>query len=415
MSETPRGPLARTGASFGDDDLATITVLIADDDPSQRHFLHALLGLKDDFHIVGNAYDANGALAVAATHKPSVALVDMHMPGGGLEAIRGVLQVSPETRVVALSGDDDSATIVEAIGAGATGYLIKGVTGEEIVETLRLAAEGKSNRATELSAAVLTSVGQKLRADSQRTTREREMTHLIRRLLQPGAIRPVFQPIVDLTSGSVVGVEALSRFPSDAPSPQQCFEGALEVGLALDLEVACLDAALSFIDQLPSGISLAINVSPETIVSREFYERLRPLGPQAVVELTEHAVVEDYDELADMIGWLRKSDVRFAVDDAGAGFASLRHILRLNPDIIKLDIQLTTGIDSDGARQALASAMVAFATGVGAAIIAEGIETQRELEKLVELGVKFGQGFYLAHPAPVTRIAEEIESFPTLH
>jgi EAL domain-containing protein (putative c-di-GMP-specific phosphodiesterase class I) len=117
-----------------------------------------------------------------------------------------------------------------------------------------------------------------------------------------------------------------------------------------------------------------------------------------VVEITEHELIEDYAHLLDALTPLRTAGIRLAVDDAGSGYASLRHILSLQPDIIKLDIALTRGVDTDPVRRALASALVGFARDTGSVIVAEGIETSAELAALQRLGVPLGQGFYLARP-----------------
>jgi EAL domain-containing protein (putative c-di-GMP-specific phosphodiesterase class I) len=118
-----------------------------------------------------------------------------------------------------------------------------------------------------------------------------------------------------------------------------------------------------------------------------------------VLEITEHDVTDDY---SGMVSGLRgiAQGIRIAVDDAGSGYAGLRQILEMRPDVVKLDIALVRGIDTDPARRALASAMVAFASDTGAIVLAEGIETTGELDTLRSLGVTLGQGFLLARPAP---------------
>jgi EAL domain-containing protein (putative c-di-GMP-specific phosphodiesterase class I) len=157
---------------------------------------------------------------------------------------------------------------------------------------------------------------------------------------------------------------------------------------------------------------LALNVSPallstgelENVVARGMHDD-RPL----VVELTEHQAVEDYVELSDTLGRLREQGVRVAVDDVGSGFASFRHVTRVNPEILKLDRSLVCGIDEDPVRQSLASAIVAFARDVGAVVVSEGIESENELSCLMDLSVGCGQGFYLGRPGlgPVEeRVAE---------
>jgi EAL domain-containing protein (putative c-di-GMP-specific phosphodiesterase class I) len=125
---------------------------------------------------------------------------------------------------------------------------------------------------------------------------------------------------------------------------------------------------------------------------------------RVVLELTEHASVMDYRELTEALTPLRALGLRIAIDDAGAGYASMRHILSIEPDLVKLDISLTRGIDADRKRRALASALIAFARETDVGIVAEGVETSAELLTLQSLGVKRAQGFYLARPRPLAEL-----------
>jgi EAL domain-containing protein (putative c-di-GMP-specific phosphodiesterase class I) len=136
-------------------------------------------------------------------------------------------------------------------------------------------------------------------------------------------------------------------------------------------------------------------------VSPELASVLSVDAARVVVEITEHEAIEDYESLLPRLADLRARGVRVAIDDAGAGFASLRHTLRIAPDIVKLDISLTRDIGTDRGRQALASALVSFADEMRMTVVAEGIETAEELEMLLELGVRQGQGFFLAEPKPL--------------
>jgi EAL domain-containing protein (putative c-di-GMP-specific phosphodiesterase class I) len=156
-------------------------------------------------------------------------------------------------------------------------------------------------------------------------------------------------------------------------------------------------------------VVVSVNVSPETVVSPFFHAALRGAPPERLVlEITEHARVDDYDTLLRALAPSRQAGTRLAVDDAGAGFSSFRHILRLEPDFIKLDIEITPDIDSDPVRKALASALVTFGTTLGATIIAEGVETKHELEALQSMGVECGQGFLLGVPQPLSlRLARD--------
>lgn len=196
-----------------------------------------------------------------------------------------------------------------------------------------------------------------------------------------------------------VGAEALSRFP-DGTGPAEWFAAAAAVGAGTDLELCALDRAAAALPDIRGFLSL--NVSSATVAAPGFTRRLASLPlHRLVLELTEHEAVEDYQALNEVLRPLRARGLRLAVDDAGAGFASMRHILVLMPDLIKLDLSLVRGIDHDPARQALTSALVAFAGSTDAQVIAEGIETAEELECLRGLGVQHGQGYHLARPAPL--------------
>ncbi|WP_432565495.1 EAL domain-containing protein [Kineococcus sp. SYSU DK003] len=213
-----------------------------------------------------------------------------------------------------------------------------------------------------------------------------------------GGPQVVYQPIVDLASGIAVGAEALSRFPAGTPTPDRWFADAAEVGHGEELELLALRNAVHGLPHVPGF--LALNLSPSTITTPAFARALEGLPlDRVVVEITEHAAVSDYSVLLSMLSPLRARGLRIAVDDTGAGYASLSHVLAVLPDFIKLDISLVRGIDADTSRRALAAGLVTFATATGALIIAEGIETASELAALRELGVQLGQGYHLARPA----------------
>jgi EAL domain-containing protein (putative c-di-GMP-specific phosphodiesterase class I) len=191
---------------------------------------------------------------------------------------------------------------------------------------------------------------------------------------------------------------ASRRSPGSVP----WFADAASLGLGAELELAAVLAALAQLEDLEPAWRLAVNLSPSTMCRPEFRELVQhvPLRRLAF-ELTEHQQVADYAGLNDVLTELRSRGALLAVDDAGAGFASLRHILKLTPDVIKLDMALTRAVDTDPVKRALAAALVRFARDIGAAITAEGIETEAELATLRELGITYGQGFFLAHPAPL--------------
>jgi EAL domain-containing protein (putative c-di-GMP-specific phosphodiesterase class I) len=232
---------------------------------------------------------------------------------------------------------------------------------------------------------------------------EKEQAERILNVLERGLIKMVFQPIADLADGRVAGVEALARFAVEpSRTPDVWFEEAEVVHLREELELAAVRLALAHPELLPGGTYLSINLSPETVTSARFAELLPDVPAESVVlEVTEHARVEDYGALGDALKDFRARGGRLAVDDAGAGFASLKHILRLAPEVVKLDREVAQGIDSDRPRRALAAALISFAFDIGADVVAEGIETQAEVDALRDLGVSYGQGYYLARPGPI--------------
>jgi EAL domain-containing protein (putative c-di-GMP-specific phosphodiesterase class I) len=180
------------------------------------------------------------------------------------------------------------------------------------------------------------------------------------------------------------------------------FAEADEVGLLHELELAAVGAALAALPALPDHVFLSVNVSPATLATQGFLGLIAASdGARVVVEITEHARIDDYERLREALGAIRALGVRVAIDDAGAGFASLRHILRLEPEFIKLDRTLIDGIESDRSRQALAAGLISFAEKIDATIVAEGIERPAEVEALADLGVRYGQGYFFARPAPL--------------
>ncbi len=383
-----------------------IRVLIADDEPDVRGALAELIGYEDDLDIVASAGDPDEAASLAASTAPDVALVDVKMPnGGGPRAAREILRRSPRTRVLALSAYEDRDTVLAMLGAGAVGYLVKGTPAEDIVGAIGRAARGQTSVSTEVMAGVVDELATQLRRAERSTLELEERRERIRNLVDRRAFSLVYQPILRLSSREVVGFEALARFPQEpVRTPDVWFREAADVGLDLDLQVAATRMALEGLDLLPGDAYVSLNLSHRAAISERLIEAFddAPLR-RIVVEITEHEPVDDYEALASALERLRGRGARIAIDDAGAGFASLRHTLRLDPDVIKLDISLTRGIDGDRGKRALAKALISFAQEMRMDIVAEGIETEAELETLLALGAGLGQGFFLARPAPIDR------------
>jgi PAS domain S-box-containing protein len=224
---------------------------------------------------------------------------------------------------------------------------------------------------------------------------------------EPAIIGSVFQPIVDSFSEVAIGAEALTRFPVQGTliSTDQWFTAATEVGLSCEFEIACLRKALTVASAtLPPNLFLSVNVSPATMLRVDLAGVIGDCGwelERIVLEITEHVSINDYATLTARIDALRRLGARLAVDDAGAGYASFRHILALKPDFIKLDRELITCLDTDPGKRALVRAVGTFAGEIGATLIGEGVETGSELLAACLLGVHVVQGFFIAKPSQV--------------
>jgi len=223
----------------------------------------------------------------------------------------------------------------------------------------------------------------------------------VRDLIDQADLAVVFQPVIELASGQLAGHEALTRFPDGRP-PNLWFDEAHRVGLGVELELAALSTVFAATPEHLDGF-LAVNVSPVVVASTGIHIAMagRPRGCDLIVELTEHDFIEDYQAIRTGIARLRAGGARVAVDDVGSGFASLRHVADLQPDVIKIDRSLISYVDQDPARHGLAIAFNQLAVSMGWTVVAEGIERVEELEVCSSIGITYGQGYLLGRPAPL--------------
>lgn len=255
-------------------------------------------------------------------------------------------------------------------------------------------------------------IGQQIEKEAYEALEQSEKLKRISGALQNNEPLIVYQPIFRLSDGAITGAEALSRF-TEVPSrsPEKWYSEARDIGLRTSLEQQAIANSLRGYAAIwrDSALDLNVNASPQTIIdgglhgifSRYPMERI-------IIEVTEHDEVDDYDALAQALVPLRSRGVRLAIDDAGSGYASMRHILNLNPDIIKLDVTLTRDIDTDPMKRALAKALVSFGRQIKSKIVGEGVETERELAALKSIGVEKGQGYFLARPGDVRSLTNRL-------
>jgi len=209
------------------------------------------------------------------------------------------------------------------------------------------------------------------------------------------SLRSVYQPIVDLRSGTVVGCEALSRFPGR--DPREVFDSAARDGTSARLEAAAIRTALA--GWHGTGL-LALNTSPSAILTPELNEVLPDDLTGIVIEITEADLVGYTPEVMLAIDGLRARGALIAIDDFGIGFSNIQRVVTIRPDFVKLDMSLVRGIDADPTLQAVVAAALLFAEQTSSVVVAEGIETAEERDCLVRLGIAFGQGFLLGAPEP---------------
>lgn len=227
-------------------------------------------------------------------------------------------------------------------------------------------------------------------------------TNDIQKIIADDLFEIYLQPIVSLSSNRTMALEALSRFNTgqsyDTPT---WFEMASTADLSVELELAAIIKAIRFVPDLPNGMYITLNASPETVCTPTFLDIMQKIEKdRVVIELTEHTAISDPDALQIALDKLRKRRIGVAIDDVGAGYAGLSTLLGLNPDVLKLDRGLVCNIHNDPAKQALTKAMVHFAQETDSFLIAEGVEHAQEHWMLRQLGVRLGQGYLYGRPEP---------------
>lgn len=270
-----------------------------------------------------------------------------------------------------------------------------------LVSNLPMPALGERDLLTvQLVADLVQDLHRRLVAGEDAQRRSAALRRRLEAIIAGDGRHPVVQPIRDIATRSVVAVEALTRFGDPEYQPPQWFDLASTLGLRRELEIAAAEAQLELLD-LPDGPPVvAVNLSPSTIASGALDALLASHDPaRVIVEVTEYAPVEDYDQLHLALAPHRVRGLRVAIDDVGAGYANLAHVLAIRPDVVKIDMSLVQGLTDDKVRQALVTALVSFAAEVGATLVAEGVESEADLDTLARLHVPMAQGFVLDQPA----------------
>ncbi len=389
-------------------------VMVVDDSSANVRLLQRLLRIAGVATVDGFT-DPASALARCKESLPDVLLLDLHMPGldgfGVMDALRSSLPGDAFLPILVLTADDDAVVKQRALAAGAKDFLTKPFDTIEVVLRVRNLLETKDlyARLQRHNARLQAELDAQQAAERRHAEELRKSLQRIERVLSEDLLTMVFQPIVSLVDGRLVGVEALARFDTEPRRPpNEWFAEANAVGRGVDLELHALKCALAQLDDLRFGAYMSVNASPAAAIAPGMATILAAFpGNRIVLELTEHARVGDYQALVEALERSRAQGVRVAADDTGAGYSGLQHLLRLRPNVVKLDIALTQHIDEDPARRALASALVTFAGEIGAVLVAEGVESLEELRSLRALGIPAGQGYRLGRPGPMSALRAE--------
>ena len=337
-------------------------VLIVDDREANVRLLQAMLSSAGVPHVEGIT-DSRLAVGRVVSFGPDVLLLDLHMPHmdgvAVLEALRSALPADAFVPVVVLTADATPGARERALAAGAKDFLTKPIDRLEMLLRVSnlLETRGLYLRVQHEREQLQKELEEQRLRDDLLEHQQRASVARIDRALTHDGMHMHFQRIVALDGGRVVGLEALARFtgPPDRP-PDQWFAEAEVIGRGAELELRAVERALAQLASVPDDAFVSINVSPAVARTMAFDERLaRVPGHRIVLELTEHSKISDYHGLRLYLDRFRARGFRIAVDDAGAGYAGLQHILSLQPDVIKLDIALTRNVDTDPARRALSA------------------------------------------------------------
>jgi len=371
-------------------------VLLVDDD---AHLLHAW---RRTLRAAGFAVEIlEDSLALPALLRGEAfeaVITDIRMSGlDGFAVLRAVRDAAPEVPVVLATGSADLRSAIQAVEAGAFRYLQKPVGAKELADTVGEAVRmHRISRAREEAFRV---VGEE--AVQARARARLELSELFDRALELRYM--AYQPMCDRRSGEPWAYEALLRTEEPRLArPMDFLAAAEDLDRLVDIGRAVRNDVSFALAQVPEGRSLFVNLHPVDLEDEDLYDPAAPLSrvaPRVVLEITERASLSDVPELASRLARLRALGFRIAVDDLGAGFAGLASFARLRPEVVKIDMSLVRGVETDPVRRKLVGSITRASHDLGILVVAEGIESEAEREALAVLEVDLLQGYLLGRPA----------------
>ena len=383
--------------------MTPITVLVAEDEPQVREVLEALIATDRRLRFVGGAEEAEAAIELAASQRPDVALIDVRMPGGGgVRAAREIVRRSPPTKVIAVSAFEDAETILSMLHAGARFYVSKTDPTDQILEAIHRAVSDGEQPKNEIER-IVRAFDDWMDRRGDRASLEDLRKARVREVLLPGNLDVRFEHIVDLPTGEIVGEEAVPVFAGNANrSAVELLADAQAVDMLTRLELTFVRAALDALADVPEDRWISLSISLGTAGCAELLDLLSEAPSNRIVlQLTELEPVDDRERLDRSINRWRAGGIRIAIDDVGPGIASLRDLVRIRPDFVKLDTSVVRGIEDDLSRQRLVRALLSIAEELGSTVIAKGADTATAVETLVRLGSHLAQGAAVAGKTPV--------------
>jgi EAL domain-containing protein (putative c-di-GMP-specific phosphodiesterase class I)/CheY-like chemotaxis protein len=368
-------------------------VLVVDDEPAIRRVLSDFL--KIEGFSVDTAPDGEVALSLLARAQYDVVISDLKMPKvGGLELLGDIARLNPEALTIVMTGFGTVDTAIHAMKAGAYDYILKPFKVDVVLATI---VQGLARRRKEALEQSYPPFGGPSRAT-------RALKSSFRRAVD--SLWLAFQPILTSDGHEVYGHEVLLR--SDEPNltdPVQVLEAAELLGSLDELGRVIRERAVEAFEQLPSEGLMFVNLHPKDLADPALFlasEPLSRIAQRVVLEITERSSLDELDNVSERVAKLRRMGFRIAVDDLGAGYAGLTTFAQLEPEIVKLDMSLVRDVNTNPTKRKVVRSMTQLAREIGALVVAEGVESEEELEAVVNLGCDFVQGFYFARPERVS-------------
>ena len=367
-------------------------VLLVDDDDAVRNAFRRVLESRG--YLVFPCRSGNEALERLSSGSFDAMVSDVRMPGmSGVKLLRAVREHDLDLPVILVTGNPDIGSASEAVEYGAFQYLIKPVENDRLGQVIdRAATVGRMAR-------VKREYVEEFGSATFRVGDRAGVSTVFERAL--GALWVAYQPIVSASDYSVFAHEVLMRSDEpDLPHPDAVLKAAERLDRVNSVGEMVRLLAADGLSSAPDSV-LFVNLHPQDLRDESLYQKNAPLTPHAeriVLEITERASLDDIRDLRDRVARLRKLGFRIALDDLGAGYAGLTSFTLLEPEFVKLDMELIRDIHKHEMKQKIVRSMVQLCHDMGKSIIGEGVESAAEADMLIELECDYLQGFLFAKP-----------------